>query len=401
MIERSVQLTLPHRVFFTEDAFAVSNPVLGEALRLPGEPPKQRPRKALVVLEEQVLAGNPELAGRVRQWFAARDGLVTLAAEPLVIPGGEPCKNDWRLVERLWAAINDAGIDRHSHVIAVGGGALLDLTGFAAATAHRGVRLVRMPTTTLSQADGGVGVKNGVNFFRKKNWVGTFNVPAAVVNDFTLLDSLPEQGRRDGVIEAIKVALIRDKAFFEELEAGAEALAGLEKPMLRRLIRRSAELHVEHICTGGDPFEFGSARPLDFGHWIAHKLEQLSSFRVTHGQAVAIGMAADLIYAELAGLLSPEDCARILALIRRAGFKLWAEELLLEDESGKPLVLRGLEEFREHLGGELCVTLVTAPGKALEVHEMDARLVTRALTRMRRDYGEEAVLNPEPAGAAS
>src|SRR5690606_15961307 len=116
---------------------------------------------------------------------------------------------------------------------------------------------------------------------------------------------------------------------------------------------------------------------------------------------VAIGMAADLIYAELAGLLSPEDCARILALIRRAGFKLWAEELLLEDESGKPLVLRGLEEFREHLGGELCVTLVTAPGKALEVHEMDARLVTRALTRMRRDYGEEAVLNPEPAGAAS
>jgi 3-dehydroquinate synthase len=268
-------------------------------------------------------------------------------------------------------------------VIAIGGGAVLDLVGFAAATAHRGIRLVRMPTTTLSQADGGVGVKNGVNHFGKKNWVGTFAVPFAVINDFRFLESLPVADRRDGVIEAIKVALIRDAAFFREMETEAAALARLEPVMLHRVIQRSAELHVQHICTGGDPFEFGSARPLDFGHWIAHKLEQLSGFRVSHGRAVAIGMAADLQYACLAGLLTAEDRDRILALMERVGFILWADELLAVNSAGQLVVLRGLEEFREHLGGELCITLVTAPGEAREVHEMDDALVHEALEWMR------------------
>ena len=381
MIERRVSLSLPHRVFFTEGVFDPAQTLLRDVL-CPAEAEANRVRRVLIVLEKAVAAGQPGLEAAIRAWFAAQDGLLVLAGLR-IIPGGEPCKNDWPLVEELWAAINDAGIDRHSYVIAIGGGAVLDLVGFAAATAHRGIRLVRMPTTTLSQADGGVGVKNGVNHFGKKNWVGTFAVPFAVINDFRFLESLPVGDRRDGVIEAIKVALIRDAAFFREMETEAAALARLEPAILHRVIQRSAELHVQHICTGGDPFEFGSARPLDFGHWIAHKLEQLSGFRVSHGRAVAIGMAADLQYACLAGLLTAEDRDRILALMERVGFILWADELLAVNSAGQLVVLRGLEEFREHLGGELCITLVTAPGEAREVHEMDDALVQQALEWLR------------------
>lgn len=381
MIERRVSLSLPHRVFFTEGVFDPAQTLLRDVL-CPAEAEANRVRRVLIVLEQAVAAGQPGLEAAIRAWFAAQDGLLVLAGLR-IIPGGEPCKNDWPLVEELWAAINDAGIDRHSYVIAIGGGAVLDLVGFAAATAHRGIRLVRMPTTTLSQADGGVGVKNGVNHFGKKNWVGTFAVPFAVINDFRFLESLPVGDRRDGVIEAIKVALIRDAAFFREMETEATALARLQPAILHRVIQRSAELHVQHICTGGDPFEFGSARPLDFGHWIAHKLEQLSGFRVSHGRAVAIGMAADLQYACLAGLLTAEDRDRILALMERVGFILWADELLTVNSAGQLVVLRGLEEFREHLGGELCITLVTAPGEAREVHEMDDALVQQALEWLR------------------
>lgn len=381
MIDRRVTLSLPHRVFFTEGVFDPAQSLLRDVLCPAGE--QRRSRRVLVIVEAAVVAGQELLLEKIQAWFSAQDGLLTLAAPPVIIAGGESSKNDWSLVEKLWAAINDAGIDRHSYVIAIGGGALLDLAGFAAATAHRGIRLVRLPTTTLSQGDGGVGVKNGVNHFQKKNWVGTFSVPYAVINDFRFLESLPPADLRDGIIEALKVALIRDKSFFLEIERLAEPLARLEKSVLHGVIERSAELHVAHICTGGDPFESGSARPLDFGHWIAHKLEQISHFRIGHGRAVAIGIAADLEYAHLAGLLTKQDRDRIVSLIEQIGFHLWDEDLLRTDASGKLEILRGLEEFREHLGGDLCITLVTAPGEAVEVHEMDADLVRKALDWLR------------------
>lgn len=384
VIERSIPLAFPHRVFFTDGVFDPGNPALAEALTGNGET-RDRQRKVLVIVEAAVMASNRGLAQAIPGWFAQQkpDAPWQLAGEPLVIPGGEDCKNEWALVESLWAAINERGIDRHSYVIAIGGGALLDLAGFAAATAHRGIRHVRMPTTTLSQGDGGVGVKNGVNRFNKKNWVGTFAVPWAVVNDHRFLTSLQEDDKRDGIIEAIKVALIRDGAFYQELEEMAPALRALEGGALRRIIRRSAELHVQHIATGGDPFELGSARPLDFGHWVAHRIEPMSGFALSHGKAVAIGMAVDLLYARHSGLLSGTDCDRILGLIEEAGFHLWSDQLEAREADGQLSVLRGLEDFREHLGGELTITLVTAPGKALEVHEMDGALVERAIADLR------------------
>jgi len=251
--------------------------------------------------------------------------------------------------------------------------------GLAAATAHRGVRLIRIPTTTLAQDDSGVGVKNGVNAFGKKNFIGTFAPPFAVINDFDLLASLSDRDKRAGYIEAVKVACIRDSEFFDRLEQDAVALANFEPEAMKHLIRRSAELHLNHIANGGDPFEMGSARPLDFGHWAAHKLEQMSGYRLRHGEAVAIGIALDVLYSVRQGLLARPAAERILSLLERLGFTLFDPELESVSASGELGVLEGLEEFREHLGGELTITLLSDIGCGLEVHSMDIRHVRQAL----------------------
>jgi len=379
MLEKKIRLEYAHRILFTRDVFAPANTTIRDLLLL--DHPNKVPR-VLIFADEQVMAANPDLSANIHTYARTHAEVLDLAGDVVILPGGEPCKNDFSLVQQCWKSIHDGMLDRHSYVFVIGGGAALDLVCFAAATAHRGIRHLRFPTTTLSQGDGGVGVKNGVNFFGKKNWVGSFAVPFAVVNDFAFLESLPERGRRNGVIEAIKVALIRDKAFFEEMEAMTDALAQLNQSAIERVVQRSAELHVEHIASCGDPFELGSARPLDFGHWAAHKLEQITHFQVTHGEAVAIGMAVDLIYSVKKGILDSGTAERVLALIERIGFDTYHPGLLATGKSGEPVILEGLEEFREHLGGELTVTLVPKIGEKLEVHEMERSLILLALDEL-------------------
>jgi 3-dehydroquinate synthase len=196
---------------------------------------------------------------------------------------------------------------------------------------------------------------------------------------------------RSGWAEVLKHGLICDAAFFDWIEQNAVALAAFEPEPTRRLIFRSAELHLNHIATGGDPFEMGSARPLDFGHWAAHKLEQLSEYRLRHGEAVAIGIALDVTYARLRGLLAPVAAARVLSLLERLGFELFASELLHTDEHGQLLVVAGLEEFREHLGGELTITLLSDIGQGVEVHEMDSHVVIRAIDILRSEFGRKVL----------
>ena len=175
------------------------------------------------------------------------------------------------------------------------------------------------------------------------------------------------------------MACIRVGMFFDEIVRVAVALRGFAPSAMHRLIHHCAELHMNHIATSGDPFEMGSARPLDFGHWAAHKLEQISEYRIRHGEAVAIGMALDCVYARDMGFLKDADCDRILRLLERLGFALWNNDLLQEDEEGKLVVIEGLEEFREHLGGRLTITLLRNIGEGFEVHEMNLPKVFSAI----------------------
>jgi 3-dehydroquinate synthase len=382
-VKKTIQVGYDLRVFFTEHVFDAANLVLKQALA--GEKAGQV-KKVLLVLDESLAETQPALAQQIEKYFAAHADTLKLVCPPLVIEGGERTKNSDFHVSEIHSQIDRHHIDRHSYVIAVGGGALLDMAGFAAATAHRGIRHVRIPTTTLSQADSGVGVKNGINAFGKKNFIGTFAPPYAVINDFQLLASLVPRDKRAGYVEAVKVALIRDREFFETIEKDAAALQNFEAEAMRRLIRRCAELHLEHISTSGDPFEFGAARPLDFGHWAAHKLEQLSEYQIRHGEAVAIGIALDVVYARKMGFIDEASAERVLRLLETLGFELFASELLHVNSRSSLLVLDGLEEFREHLGGELTITLLKQIGKGFEIHEMNLPKVVEALYELKHRH---------------
>lgn len=382
MLERKFQIEYAQRVMFTRQVFDVANLSLRDLIASARE--SNRIARVVAFIDSHVEEANPHLLLALKDYVAVHSDVMKLAGAPVIVPGGESCKNDFTLVEQCWKAINDASVDRHSYVFVIGGGAVLDLVCFAASTAHRGVRHVRFPTTTLSQGDGGVGVKNGVNYFGKKNWVGSFSVPFAIVNDFAFLDTLPVRQKRCGLIEAIKVALIRDATFYHWLEDHLDDLAQLKPEAVEYAVRRSAEIHVEHIATSGDPFENGSARPLDFGHWVAHKLEQISHFQIEHGEAVAIGMAVDLLYSVKAGILDEATAMRIIHLIRNVGFAIHSPHLEERSGGGELIILAGLDEFREHLGGELTVTLVPEIGRKMEVHEMDRNLIAAALDDIAR-----------------
>ena len=370
-------------MYFTRDSFSATNETLADILQ-----PKRKGEttKAIVYLDEGLLDGMPNIPEQITSYFRAREDRLDLVCPPKFAPGGEPAKNNFHYIERIWKDLNDHAMCRHSYVIVIGGGASLDMVGFAASTAHRGLRLIRYPTTSLSQGDGGVGVKNGVNFFGKKNWVGTFNVPDAVVNDFSFLRSLPSNQKRAGFIEAVKVALIRDRSFFEQIEERADELASFETDAMEQVIRKSAALHLDHIATSGDPFEKGSARPLDFGHWVAHKLEQLSDFRIGHGDAVAIGLAVDLLYSARIGLVKENTSYRAIDLIERLGFTTYDPTLHEVDGEQISLILKGLDEFREHLGGELTITLIQGIGEGVEVHAMDKMHINSTLDELRERH---------------
>lgn len=369
-----IPLTFKHRIVFTRDVFGAGLQDLAEVFAdAAGE------KRGLILIEDAVAQAWPELE------FSAREGMSSLGFEIAglgVLPGGEQVKADDALVREVWRLIDAAHLDRHSYVVAIGGGAFLDAVGFAAATAHRGMRLVRVPTTTLAQCDSGVGVKCAINGFGKKNWIGSFAVPFAVVNDFAFLQSLDPITRRAGLIEAVKVALVKDREFFEWIEARLEGLAALDAQLLEACVERSAMLHARHIAEGGDAFESGSSRPLDFGHWAAHKLESMTGGELSHAPAVAIGLALDVLYSVEAGLASPTLAERALQLISGLGLQTFHQALDWRDERGHRVVLGGLEEFREHLGGRLTVLMLKDIGCGENVHEINVEILDRCIARL-------------------
>jgi 3-dehydroquinate synthase len=395
-IDQEVVVTFRYPVRFTRGLFDVANPILRDVVQAAGR------ARLLAVVDKGVADAHPGLVGAVQRYCSAHADALHLTAPPLVVPGGEAIKNESGPVSQIRAAIDVHGVDRHSYVMAVGGGAVLDAVGYAAATAHRGVRLIRVPTTVLSQDDSAVGVKNGINAFGKKNFVGSFAPPHAVLNDFDLLLTLQDRDWRAGISEAMKVALLKDAPFFAWIEHHAGDLAGRSLEAMAHLVHRSAELHLTHIATSGDPFELGSSRPLDFGHWAAHKLEQLSHHELRHGEAVAVGIALDATYSYLTGSLPHADWRRIVALFEAVELPIWHPEMATPGSGGRPAVLAGLEEFREHLGGRLTVMLLERIGSGFEVHELDEAVLLEASDLLRRRVeGGENWSPPTPAPVRS
>ncbi len=386
-LDQQVTVTFHYPVRFTRGVLDPENPLLREVMT--GGAGRAR---LLVAIDGGVASARPGLVADVDAYCAAHDDALELAAAPLVVPGGEDAKNGSSLVDEIRASIDAHRIDRHAYVVAIGGGAVLDAVGYAAATAHRGVRLIRVPTTVLSQDDSAVGVKNGVNAFGKKNFIGAFAPPHAVLNDFDLLTTLPDREWRSGVSEAVKVALLKDAEFFAWIEEHTEELRERSLNAMARLVHRSAELHLIHLATGGDPFELASSRPLDFGHWAAHKLEQLSRHELHHGEAVAVGIALDSTYSRLIGRLGDADWLRILAVFEALGLPTWTPHMETPGPDGQRALLTGLQEFREHLGGRLTITLLEGIGSGFEVHDVDEAVLVEASALLQR----RTMVNREP-----
>lgn len=383
-IRQRFSVEFSYDVHFTEGLFQPDNSLLADTI---GDPSEPLPKKMIAVVDEGLLPHHEDLLDQIDAYAETHAGILTLSASPVVVPGGEVAKNDPALVDHIHEVIYETRLDRHAYVLAVGGGAVLDLAGYAAGTAHRGIRLLRAPTTVLSQNDSGVGVKNGINAFNTKNFLGTFEPPHAVLNDVTFLRTLDDRDWRAGVSEAIKVALLKDAEFFEFLRGHASDLAPPTRDLgaMRHVVYRCAELHLDHIATSGDPFEKGSSRPLDFGHWAAHKLEELTDYDLRHGEAVAIGIALDCAYSHLTGRLSGDALEQILDLTAALGFDLYIPELEAHiDEPEHPLCLfQGLDSFREHLGGELTIMLLDAIGDGIEVHSVNRVRYREAIALLR------------------
>ena len=372
-VDATFAVTFPHRLRYTVDVFGTQRHVLADLL----EPSDDRPARVQFFVDSDVAAARPGLIAAMGEVASSRPGRCEQAGTVQIAPGGEVIKNEPAHLERILRAFHDADLDRRSYVVVIGGGAVLDAVGFAAAIAHRGLRLVRLPTTTLAQADSGVGVKNAVNYFGKKNWLGAFAVPWAVVNDAALLETLPDRDFVCGFSEAVKVALLKSVETFNRLCLSAAAIRRREPEAALPMIRASVEMHLAHITRGGDPFEAREARPLDFGHWSAHKLEPMTGFSLRHGEAVAIGVAIDAVYSSMAHGFPEGDAERVLRCLETLGCPL--DHSCLGETSA---LLDGLEEFRQHLGGRLTVTMLRGVGDPIDVHEIDHVLMCSAIERV-------------------
>ncbi|MEZ4741957.1 MAG: 3-dehydroquinate synthase [Bdellovibrionota bacterium] len=335
--------------------------------------------RILFFIDDGVLRAWPNLTSDIAGYFRTYRNFEMISDQPITLPGGEACKNDQGLLWETLQKFSKLKVDRHSFVVAIGGGAVLDFVGFISAIVHRGIRHIRMPTTVLSQNDSGVGVKNGINAFGQKNFLGTFAPPVAVINDFNFLDSLSLRDKMSGLSEAIKVAMIKDADFFFWLERNAFELKNFQFDAVDYMIKRCADLHMQHIVTSGDPFERGSSRPLDFGHWAAHRLENMTHHEIRHGEAVAIGMLIDLHCSVQKGFIPFSLLLRVYDLLHKLGLPTWHNALKFRDEFNQLSLIKGLEEFREHLGGRLSITLIEDIGRCKEVSKISSDQIEYAL----------------------
>ncbi len=273
----------------------------------------------------------------------------------LQVPPGEASKS-----RESWAGLSDElldmGFGRDSGLIALGGGMVGDLTGFVAATYMRGVPYALAPTTLLAMVDASVGGKTGVNTPQGKNLVGAFHPPIAVIADPQTLATLPDREYRGGLAEAVKHGLIADQSYFEWIESAAEAVLRRDPAALAHLVRRSVEIKAGVVSE--DERESGRRAILNAGHTVAHALESASDYRLSHGEAVALGLVAECAVAERMGVAQSGLSDRVRALLQRLGLPVRAPESL-----DYPAVLRRMFVDKKNRHTEIHCALASSLGR--------------------------------------
>jgi len=278
--------------------------------------------KRIAVVSNDVVA--PLYIDRVQQ------ALVSAGAQPVpvLIDDGERAKG-WQTLDRVIDALLAARLGRDSLIVALGGGVVGDLAGFAAAVYQRGIPFIQAPTTLLAQVDSSIGGKTAINHARGKNMVGAFHQPLAVIADVSSLDTLPDRELRAGIAEVIKHGVILDSQFFGWLEENIDGLLARDRAALEHAIRRSCELKAQVVAA--DERESGRRAILNFGHTFGHAIEAGVGYgEWLHGEAVATGMVMAAELSTRAGTLRREDAERVKALIVRAGLPVRGPKLAIE-----------------------------------------------------------------------
>jgi 3-dehydroquinate synthase len=291
------------------------------------------------------------------------------------IPAGEASKSVEQAIH-LWNWLAGGPLGRRDVLVCLGGGVVCDLGGWVASAYMRGLRYVNVPTTLLAQVDGALGGKVAANHPVAKNLLGAFHQPAGVVTDVTFLRSLAPRHLRAGLAEAIKKAVIASPAYFELIDAHAEAMLGRDDALLGRLVAGAAAIKTELIAR--DPYEEDLRRPLNFGHTIGHPLETVSGYApLLHGEAVAFGMVAESRIAVARGLMAPELLDRLVALLRRCRLPTWAGDLPVGID-GAALV-KAMDKVRLIRAGSLRFVLPLELGATLIADDVTAGEIAGAL----------------------
>jgi len=379
-IQQNLNYSIEYPIIFTEGVFDPSNPVLAQAMDRLNE---NRVHRAMVFIDSNVADLLPQVTQHITQYFEAYANDIELAEEPRVLPGGEGIKNDIEVIGPLATALANAHLCRHSYVIVVGGGAVLDAIGFAASVTHRGLRTIRIPTTILAQSNAGVGVRTAVNYAGMKNAIGSFAPPFAVINDWQFLHSLPDREWMAGITEAFRMGIICDRDFFEDLCTLAGVLSQRNAETIQKVVQHSAYLYLSRMSIQNDPFETQVGQPLDFAYWGAHKLEILSNCEIGHGEAVAMGILIDCRYATERGWMPEEEFAKIHQAFSTLGLPLWFAELELVGADGNLEILQGLPEFQEQKGGPLSITFPHGIGAFRNESIVDLAVMEQALNRLK------------------
>lgn len=295
-----------------------------------------------------------------------------------LLPDGEKSKTI-KSVGALHDALVEGGYDRDALVIALGGGVIGDIAGFASATYMRGVRFAQVPTTLLAQVDSSVGGKTGVNHPRGKNLIGAFHQPSLVIADVDTLATLPKKEVLGGVAEVIKYGCIADSKFFGWLEKNMEGLVNLDPGVTARAVGVSCR--IKSRVVESDERETGLRAILNFGHTVGHALEAVTGYtRYIHGHAVAMGMAAAVELSAIKGTLSEKECERVTALIRRAGLPV-----TLPAEIGSRELMKAMEMDKKAKSGSVRFVLLHGMG-ACRIHaDVTRDEIAEALMRIRRN----------------
>jgi 3-dehydroquinate synthase len=321
-----------------------------------------------------VVVSSPEIAGLYGGIAAESLNAAGFRTESVLVPAGEQSKS-LDSVQELYTALHALSADRRTVVIALGGGVIGDLAGFAAATYTRGLEFVQVPTTLLAQVDSSVGGKTGVNFGAAKNLIGAFYQPRLVLIDPDTLATLPMRERLSGLAEVIKYGIIGDKDFFALLERETAGLLDLTSPHLESVLAHSCAMKARIVEQ--DEREDGLRAVLNFGHTVGHALEAVTHYQTyTHGEAIALGMVSAALIGEEIGITPAADTERMTALLKAAGFTVH-----LNSAHSLTEIVRLLAWDKKSIGGSARFVLMEEIGRVTPGHQVSDTVIAKALKR--------------------